>query len=354
METNKSTAMVEISIVIPVLNESGSLIELYRSLTHVLSSHHYSYEILFVDDGSSDGSISICRDLAEVDSHVQLIELRRNFGKATALQTGFHIAQGEIIITMDGDLQDDPEEIPRFIEMINRDYDLVSGWKQNRQDPLTKTLPSRFFNTITGWVTGLSLRDFNCGFKAYRREVAKSLNLYGELHRYIPVLAHAKGYRIGEIPVHHHPRLYGKSKYSIERFLRGAFDLATVTFLIGYQRRPLHLFGLIGLVVSLLGLSINTYLTVLWFIGDRPIGDRPLLTLGTMLILLGVQILVFGLLAEMITAATYKRAETLRLVRRVHRSGIVDTPDDPDDIDSPPPTWATEVTTREKVPFPVE
>lgn len=316
------TNVIDISIIIPILNEYDNLRELHQRLVGVLSKIGRQYEIIFVDDGSTDGSVSLCKEMVETNSNTKLVELRRNFGKATALQTGFQVARGEIIITMDGDLQDDPGEIPRFLEALDNGFDLVSGWKQNRRDPVTKILPSKVFNFFTSWITGISLQDFNCGFKAYRKEVVENLDLYGELHRYIPVLAHAKGFRIGEISVQHHPRRHGKSKYSFERFLRGAFDLLTVFFLIGYRRRPLHLFGLIGLLFSFAGVLINSYLSVLWLLGDRPIGNRPLLTLGTLLIILGIQVLVFGLLAEMITAVTYERTGVLELVRKVHRQSV--------------------------------
>src|SRR5262249_26908765 len=309
-----------LSVIVPILNEQDGLIELHRRLTNVLARLDCNYEVIFVDDGSTDGSVQRCQELAELDPHVILVELRRNFGKATALQVGFQVAQGEILFTMDGDLQDDPDEIPCFLEALQNGFDLVSGWKRDRQDPLSKTLPSRLFNLVTSFLTGISLKDFNCGFKAYRREVVESLDLYGELHRYIPVLAHAKGFRVGQIPVCHHPRSYGKSKYSFERFLRGAFDLATILFLSTFQRRPLHLFGFVGLLFMLSGVAIDGYLSVLWFLGEGPIGNRPLLVLGTLLITLGIQVLIFGLLAEMITAATYRRCEAVNLVRRVHRN----------------------------------
>ncbi len=310
---------LDLSIVIPILNEQGNLRELHRRLTQVLTDLSRRYEIIFVDDGSSDGSVSVCQELAELDAHVILVELRRHFGKATALQAGFQIAQGDVIITMDGDLQDDPDEIPRFLSALEDGLDLVSGWKERRQDPISKTVPSRLFNFVTSLLTGISLRDFNCGFKAYRRKVVEKLDLYGELHRYIPVMAHAKGFRVGEIPVRHHPRRYGKSKYSFERLFRGPFDLITILFLSSFRYRPLHLLGLIGFVFALAGLVIDFYLAVLWFMGRGPIGNRPLLTLGTLLIILGIQILIFGLLAEMITAASYRRSGVMELVHKVYR-----------------------------------
>ncbi len=314
-----------LSVIVPILNERESLPELHAALTRVLTRLARPYEIILVDDGSADGSVGLARGLVECDSHTTLIELRRHFGKATALQAGFELAEGETVITLDGDLQDDPEEIPNFLAALDEGYDLVSGWKKDRQDPLTKTLPSRLFNLVTSLMTGVSLRDFNCGFKAYRREVVKGLDLYGELHRYIPILAHAKGFRAGEIPVRHHPRKYGKSKYSAERFFRGPFDLLTVLFLSSFKWRPLHLFGLLGLGFFSVGFVIDLYLSILWFLGDRPIGNRPLLTLGTLLITLGIQVLIFGLLAEMITANSYRRSEVLGLVRRVHRAPGVES-----------------------------
>jgi glycosyltransferase involved in cell wall biosynthesis len=314
-----SDSRTDLSIIIPVLNERDNLPELYHQLTMVLTHLNRPYEIIFVDDGSSDGSTELCRKFTKLNSHVLLVELRRHFGKSTALQAGFQVARGDVIITMDGDLQDDVKEIPHFLEALEGGFDLVSGWKQKRQDPLSKRLPSRLFNFVTSILTGLPLRDFNCGFKAYRREVIDCLDLYGELHRYIPVLAHAKGFRVGEIPVHHHPRRHGKSKYSFERFLRGAFDLLTVLFLRSFQRRPLHLFGLVGLVLVLTGLAIDLYLAFLWLAGIAYLSNRPLLMLGTLLITVGIQVLVFGLVAEMLTAATYRRSEVMELVRQVHR-----------------------------------
>jgi glycosyltransferase involved in cell wall biosynthesis len=319
MLSRLTKSKVELSVIIPVLNERDSLVELYERLTSVLNEVGREYEVIFVDDGSSDGSIAICCSLVEKDARVTLVELRRNFGKATALQAGFQAAKGQIIITMDADLQDDPIEIPRFLEALRDGVDVVSGWKKNRQDPIGKTVPSRLFNWVTSVLTGIKLRDFNCGFKTYRREVVQCLDLYGELHRYIPVLAHANGFRTVEIPVNHHPRSYGKSKYSFERFLRGAFDLLTVLFLGTFKRRPLHLFGLIGVGLFGVGFIIDLYLSLLWVSGTAWIGNRPLLIFGTLLIIVGVQIMIFGLLAEMVTAATYRRSEVVSMVRRINR-----------------------------------
>lgn len=313
---------IELSVVVPILDERESLDELYSSLTSVLRSLGKSYEILFVDDGSTDGSLQICRQLAATDRHVGLIELRRHFGKAAALQAGFKLARGEVVITMDGDLQDRPEEIPAFLAALDDDVDLVCGWKQNRQDPANKTVPSRIFNAITARLTGVQLRDFNCGFKAYRRDLVESLDIYGDLYRFIPAFAHAKGYRIREIPVRHNPRRHGKSKFGGKRYLRGALDLLTVLFLCGYAFRPLHLFGTIGLGFLLVGGLINTELVIEWILGFSHLSNRPLLLFGTLLIMIGVQILVFGLLAEMVTASSYRQRDVRDLVRRVHQDGV--------------------------------
>jgi glycosyltransferase involved in cell wall biosynthesis len=310
-----------LSVIIPVFNEQESLQELHSILTQVLTQAGHPYEIIFVDDGSRDGSPEVERELSKADEHVTVIQLLRNFGKAAALQAGFEIAQGEIIFTMDADLQDDPLEIPNFLQKIEEGYDVVSGWKKVRHDPLDKTLPSRVFNWITSRLSGLKLHDFNCGFKAYRRRAVKDLNLYGELHRLIPVLLFKKGFRVTEIPVHHQQRKYGRSKYGWRRFLTGFLDLATVLFITNYNLRPFHLFGLIGLGVAGVGVLIDLYMTVLWFQGVRPIGDRPLLMLGTLMIVTGVQILVFGLLSEMITALMYRRADISTKIRTTIRGG---------------------------------
>jgi len=308
---------LEVSIVVPVLNERESLPHLYKELTDTLRDVGKSYEIIFVDDGSTDGSVEIVRDIVVNDDAVVLVELRRRFGKSTGLQAGFRVSRGEIVITLDADLQDDPKEIPRFLEALEDDYDLVSGWKEDRKDPLMKTIPSKFFNFVTAKMSGLKLRDFNCGFKAYRREVIDDLNIYGELYRYIPVVVHAKGFRVGEIAVSHRARQFGESKYGLERFIRGPLDLFTIMFLISFQKRPLHLFGPVGVLVGSIGVLVNGYLAVLWLQGQT-IGSRPLLMLGTLMMIVGIQILVFGLLGEMIAAASYRSSDVEKLIRRVN------------------------------------
>jgi glycosyltransferase involved in cell wall biosynthesis len=276
-----------------------------------------SFEIVFVDDGSSDGTSDRVREEHALDERVKLVRLRRNFGKAAALSAGIDASRGDLIITMDGDLQDDPAEIPRFLAALAEGpYDLVSGWKQHRQDPISKRYPSRLFNWATRRLARVDLHDFNCGFKAYRREVLEQISIYGELHRYIPVLASRMGFAVGEISVVHHPRRHGASKYGWDRFYKGLLDLITVLFITKYTRRPLHLFGVIGLFCLTGGVAINTYLAVRWFQGSN-LSDRPLLLLGVLLMLLGIQVLTTGLVGEMITFKNFRRSDTYSVRERV-------------------------------------
>ncbi len=294
-----------LSIIIPVYNEEDSLDKLYEEIIRVLTRNNYKYEMWFVNDGSSDGSVDKIKEFIEKDSSVHLISFRRNFGKAAALQAGFTHCNGDIVITMDADLQDEPEEIPNFIAKINEGYDLVSGWKYNRHDPLEKRLPSKLFNATTAHMSGVKLHDFNCGFKAYRKEVVKSICVYGEFHRYIPVLAARKGFRITEIVVKHNKREFGKSKYGFERYLRGFFDSITTTFLLKYYEKPMYFFGKWGLISMLIGVIICIYLTVLWFMGHL-IGQRPLLILGVLLIIAGIQLFSTGMIGNLIVDSSYK------------------------------------------------
>ncbi len=298
--------MVELSVVIPCFNEEGSLPELIASLTGELASCRESYEIIFVDDGSTDSGYEIIRKARETDDRIKAIRFRRNFGKSAALSAGFAEASGEYVITLDADLQDDPGEIPHFLDKLKEGFDLVTGWKKKRHDPLEKTLPSRFFNFITAKLTGIPIHDFNCGFKAYRAQVLREIEIYGELHRYIPVLAHQKGFRIAELAVKHNPRKYGESKYGLERYVRGATDLLTILFLTKYMQRPAHLFGGGGIVLGGLGFLICLYMTVLWLAGFRPIGNRPLLLLGILLLITGVQFVSIGLIGELLTKHSEK------------------------------------------------
>jgi len=305
-------APVALSLVVPVYNEEESLRPLHEALTAQLAQGGETYEIIFVDDGSSDASFTVLRELHEQDAHVRVVRFRRNFGKTPALVAGFQHARGEIIVTMDADLQDDPTEIPAFIEKLAEGYDLVSGWKYPRLDPPSKTVPSRVFNWMVSTSTGVKLHDINCGFKAYRREIIEDIKLYGELHRFIPVLAHQRGFRVTEIQVRHHPRQYGKSKFGARRFLRGFLDLLMVLFLMSYLRTPLRLFGTIGFLLTLLGGVIDLYVVAdrfLPFGSHEEIHNRPLLLLGIMLIIFGVSFILTGLQSEMIRHFAYRPEE---------------------------------------------
>lgn len=291
----------ELSIVIPLYNEEQSLRELYDKIRSAVGRMG-RYEIIFVDDGSTDGSARVLQDLRNRDKgKVKIIRFRRNYGKSAALAVGFQHADGSIIVTMDADLQDDPQEIPGMMNEIKKGFDLVSGWKKKRHDPISKTIPSRFFNAVTSLFTGIRIHDFNCGLKAYRKELAKELKIYGELHRYLPVLAHWMGYKIGECVVQHHPRKYGKTKFGAGRFWKGFLDLLTVLFTTRYMQRPLHLFGFVGLISFALGFGIEMYLAVLKFTEGAALGNRPLFLGGVLLIIVGIQLISLGLLGEMIS-----------------------------------------------------
>jgi len=302
--------VIDVSVVVPVLDEEETVRALAEQVLSVLDSLGRSCEVVFVDDGSQDHTVERIRETHIADPRVRLVRLRRNFGKAAALCAGFDVSRGALIITMDGDLQDDPTEIPRLLEMLDaEDLDLVSGWKQQRKDPISKRLPSKLFNWVTRKMAQIDLHDFNSGFKVYRREVLDEIALYGELHRYIPVLASRKGFTIGEIPVKHHPRRHGTSKYGWDRLYKGLLDLITVLFITRYTRRPLHLFGVIGLGSLVVGFGINLYLAILWMQGHT-LSNRPLLLLGVLLMLLGIQVLTSGLIGEMITFKNFQRSDT--------------------------------------------
>jgi glycosyltransferase involved in cell wall biosynthesis len=298
----------EVSLVIPLYNEAESLPELQAALAAALTPYADRCEMIFVDDGSADGSFERLKALRDGDKRVKVVRLRSNQGKAMALAAGFREALGEIIVTMDADLQDDPKEIARFLQKLEEGYDLVSGWKVMRHDPWLRRLLSTIFNRVTSRLTGVRLHDFNCGFKAYRRAVIDELRLYGELHRFIPVLANWRGFRIAEIEVEHHPRKYGRSRYGAERIPRGFFDLLTVLMLTRYTTRPLHLFGLFGMVVGLAGFGIVAYLSIGWLFG-KWIAGRPLFLLGTLMVIAGIQLVSFGLLAEMIVYGSNREGD---------------------------------------------
>jgi glycosyltransferase involved in cell wall biosynthesis len=296
-----------ISVVVPVHDEERSVALLYDELRAALEPLDTLWEAIFVDDGSTDGTFSALTRLHSAASNVRVVRLRRNFGKAAALVAGFDQARGEIVVTIDGDLQDDPAEIPRLLAKLDEGFDLVSGWKAHRRDRLSRRLLSRVFNAVTSRFSGVRLHDMNCGLKAYRAEVVHGLRLYGELHRFIPVLAHYRGYRIAELPVNHRQREHGRSRYGIERYLRGFLDLLTVSFIGRYRHRPLHLFGGLGLVLTAIGSAILVYLTVDKALGHA-IGGRPLLTLGVLLVVVGMQFFSLGLISEMITSHHEERA----------------------------------------------
>jgi glycosyltransferase involved in cell wall biosynthesis len=298
---------VVISVVIPVRNEERSVALLLDELGSALDGYGAPWEAVFVDDGSTDGTFSALTRLHAASDNVRVVRLRRNFGKAAALQAGFEASEGDVVVTIDGDLQDDPAEIPRLLAKLDEGFDLVSGWKVKRRDPLSRRIPSKLFNWVSGRVSGLRLHDLNCGLKAYRAEVVRGLRIYGELHRFVPVLAHYRGFRVAELPVNHRPREHGRSRYGMERYVRGFLDLLTVTFMGRYRQRPLHLFGGLGLGLSLLGAIVLTYLTVLKLAGQA-IGNRPLLTLGVLLVVVGLQFLSLGLLSELITSHHEERS----------------------------------------------
>jgi dolichol-phosphate mannosyltransferase len=295
-----------ISVVIPVRDEEDSVGPLLGETAAALEPLDQAWEAVFVDDGSTDGTFAGLTRLHAAHDNVRIVRLRRNFGKAAALQAGFAQAAGDVVVTMDGDGQDDPAEIPRLLAKLDEGFDLVSGWKVHRRDPFTRRIPSRLFNWVAGRVSGIRLHDLNCGLKAYRAEVVRGLRIYGELHRYIPVLAHYEGFRVAELPVNHRPREHGRSRYGMERYVRGFLDLLTVTFMGRYRHRPLHLFGGLGLVLTLAGVAVLLYLTVLKIAGEA-IGHRPLLTLGVLLVVVGMQFLSLGLLSELITSHNEQR-----------------------------------------------
>ncbi|HVT59896.1 MAG TPA: glycosyltransferase family 2 protein [Thermoanaerobaculia bacterium] len=315
-ETPEITGL-EVSVLVPVLNEAATVEELADRVVASLSGLGVPFEIIFIDDGSTDGTARRVRAAHELDARIKLVRLRRNFGKAAAITAGFEHCHGRLVITMDGDLQDDPAEIPRLLSALETlELDLVSGWKKERQDPAAKRLSSRLFNWVTRRLAGVDLHDFNCGFKVYRREVLEQIAVYGELHRYIPVLASRRGFAVGEVAVTHHPRRHGVSKYGWDRFYKGLLDLITVLFITRYTRRPLHLFGAFGLLFLAAGFGINLYLAILWLRGSY-LSNRPLLLLGVLLMLLGIQVLTTGLLGEMITFKNFRRPDSYSVKERL-------------------------------------
>ena len=311
-----------LSIIVPTYNEEGSVRILAEQIAAVMSRIKCSYELIFVDDGSTDKTPSELAALADAHANIRIIEFRRNFGKAAALDAGFQMATGDVVFTMDADLQDDPEEIPNFLAKLAEGYDVVSGWKHVRHDPIDKTLPSKVFNGIVSRLSGVRLNDFNCGFKAYRREAVSDLTLYGELHRFVPVLLHWDGFKVGEVPVNHRARQFGKSKYGMGRLFKGALDFLGVMLNTRYATRPLHVFGGVGMLFGAIGGAALAYLSLLWLVGAGPIGNRPLLFFGMLMVMTGFQFITIGLLGEFIQrqSAQPKRRFTIRTMRNLENN----------------------------------
>lgn len=310
---------MRLSLVVPVYNEVGNLEPLHLRISEVLDGQGYDWEVIYVDDGSNDGSEQVLRRLLEADERTIVVSQRRNFGKSLALASGFSLVSGDVVVTMDGDLQDEPGEIPGMVARLEEGSDVVIGWRHKRNDTASKRLVSWFANTTTKLLTGLDIHDMNSGLKAYRRSCIDQLVLYGDLHRYLPIMAHFAGFSVSEVPVEHHERLSGQSKYGLERLPRGGLDLLTVIFLYQYGRRPLHLFGGGGLLLLIAGFLINLFLTVQWFIGNRPIGSRPLLLLGVLLMLIGFQTLTIGLVAELLVSFIQRTENPLNVTASVQR-----------------------------------
>ncbi len=300
---------MDLSLVIPVFNEEDAIPDLTTWIDEIMSQENFQYEIIYIDDGSSDNSWNTIHEISQTNENIRAVSFLRNFGKSAALQVGFGLAKGEVVITMDADLQDSPEEIPGFYKMLKENqYDLISGWKKKRYDPLTKTIPTKLFNWVTSKLTGIKLHDFNCGLKAYRRQVVKNIEVYGEMHRYIPIIAKWAGFKkIGEKVVHHRPRKYGASKFGIERFFNGFLDLLSILFVSKFSKKPMHLFGTLGTVTFSVGGVI-----ALWIIGEkisatfyhyqvREVVDRPLFFLALIAIIIGTQLFLTGFLAELIS-----------------------------------------------------
>jgi glycosyltransferase involved in cell wall biosynthesis len=301
--------LIAVSVVIPLLNESSSLVPLYDRLVQALESIDKTWEIIYIDDGSTDGTFAELKELNERDHRVLVIQLRRNFGQTAAFSAGFDFARGGVIVTMDGDLQNDPADIPLLLDKMNDGYDIVSGWRLHRKDKfLTRRLPSMVANALISYVTGVKLHDYGCSLKAYRCEVVKNIRLYGEMHRFIPALAKWIGIRVAEVPVNHSPRKFGRSKYGLGRTVRVVLDLLTVKFLLDYATRPIQIFGLLGLASFMLGSGLGIYLTVIKFLFGQPLSNRPILSLAILLVILGVQFVVMGLLGELVVR-TYHEAQ---------------------------------------------
>jgi glycosyltransferase involved in cell wall biosynthesis len=315
-------------VVIPVHNEAESLPLLCEKLDAALKGLGFASEVVFVDDGSTDRTFDVIGEMASRFDRIRAVRFRRNYRKAAALAAGFKEARGEVIITMDGDLQDDPEEIPNLLAALRADRDLVCGWKKKRYDPLSKTVPSRVFNLVTSAVAGIRLHDFNCGLKAYRREVAQDAlpYLYGELYRYLPAIAHWAGYSVGELPVKHHPRRFGRSKFGAGRLLNGLLDLLTITFVVRFMTTPMHIFGSLGLLSTLSGSLIGGYISYLWLETGTIQNRHPLLIFAVLLIIVGIQLFSTGLLGDMLASVHQRSGRTPPISDRVGPDPGLDSP----------------------------
>ncbi|MFQ5857843.1 MAG: glycosyltransferase family 2 protein [Anaerolineae bacterium] len=310
---------MDLSVVIPLFNEADNIGALLSQLKSVLEDLNRSYEIIVVDDGSTDGSFDILKDLHRTDEHLIVVRLRRNFGQTAALAAGFGLAAGDVLVTLDADLQNDPADIPQLLEVIEQGHDVASGWRVNRKDPfLTRRLPSMIANWLISEITGVRLHDYGCSLKAYRREVVKSINLYGELHRFIPAIASWMGVSIAEVPVKHHPRWRGKSKYGLSRTPRVLLDLLTVRFLLSYSTRPIHIFGALGFFGFAVGTILALYLSFIKLVHNQDIGGRPLLLLAVLLIVVGVQLVSMGLLGELVVRTYHEtQGKPIYAVRQI-------------------------------------
>lgn len=311
----RQTHLIDLSVVVPIYNEAESLTTLVQAIADAVQETSLSYEIICVDDGSRDGSTEILKELAEQRNDLKAVILRRNYGQTPAMAAGFECAEGQVIVTLDGDLQNDPADIPVLLAKLNEGYDLVSGWREKRQDAaLTRLLPSKIANWLIGEVTGVKIHDYGCSLKAYRAELVADMNLYGELHRFLPALAFIEGARITEIPVRHHPRRFGKSKYGLGRTIRVVMDLFTIFFMKKFLTRPMHVFGLWGMISFALGIATGLYLTIVKFVFQQNIGSRPLLILAVLLVLTGIQLFCFGLVSELLMR-TYHESQRRPIYR---------------------------------------
>ncbi len=312
----------KISIVIPAYNEEKSIPELYYELSSVFKVMEKPYEIIFVDDGSTDSSFDLMEDIYSRDKEVKVIKFRRNFGQSSAILAGFDHAEGDIVITMDADMQNDPKDIPKLLEKINEGYDVVSGWRADRKDPfMSKKLPSKLSNWLARKMTGVNIHDSGCTLKAYKSRALRNLELYGEMHRYIPALLARKGFRITELKVTHNPRKFGKTKYGIRRLFHGLLDLINIKFWNQYSKRPLHFFGLMGISQLLFGFLIGAYLLVLKFIYGQGIADRPLLLLSVLLLILGIQFIIFGLMSDILIKVYYTGRKSYDIEKYIVKKG---------------------------------